>query len=125
MGSRWLERAPAHAAWTLITWYVLAGHEDTFVEAWRQLGLEMAALDHPPMWGVLLRNAHDPLAFSCFGPWSSFQAIELMRKNASVQEAFQKLVDCCHEAELGTFHLAGHIDAKNILGVTSPGCATG
>lgn len=112
MQTTWLERAPAHAAWTLVTWYVIEGREGEFVEAWRVLGAALAVLSHPPMWGVLLQNHHDPRAFSSFGPWRSFQEIEAMRKDSSVQEAFQRLVDCCHEAAAGTYGLAGRIDAR-------------
>ena len=116
MQTQWLERAPAHAAWTLVTWYVIDGREDEFVEAWRLLGAALAMLSQPPMWGVLLQNHHDPRAFSSFGPWHSFQEIETMRKDASVQEAFQRLVDCCHEAEAGTFAIAARIDARTPAG---------
>jgi hypothetical protein len=112
MQTRWIERAPAHAAWTLVTWYVIEGREAAFVEAWRILGETLAVLSHPPMWGVLLQNAHDPRAFSSFGPWRSFQEIDSMRKSPSVQEAFQRLVDCCHAAESGTFRLADSIDVR-------------
>lgn len=110
-----LERAPAHGAWTLVTWRVLDGRENAFIEAWRALGEALAGLDHPPMWGVLLQNHHDSRAFSSFGPWHSFHEIEVMRKDASVQEAFQRLVDCCHEAEGGTFRLAEHMDARGLV----------
>lgn len=112
MQTRWLERAPAHAAWTLVTWYVIEGREGEFIEAWRTLGAVLAVLSQPPMWGVLLQNHHNPRAFSSFGPWRSFQEIDVMRRDPSVQEAFQRLVDCCHEAEPGTFRLAERMDAR-------------
>ena len=118
MRRRSLERAPSHAAWTLVTWRVLDGHESAFVDAWRALGDVLAALDQPPVWGVLLRNHHDPRAFSSFGPWRGFQEVDVMRRNAVVQEAFQRLVDCCHEAEAGTFELAARIDASNPVAQT-------
>ena len=108
------ERAPDHGAWTLVTWRVLDGHERAFIDAWRELGDVLASLDAPPMWGVLLQNHHDPRAFSSFGPWRSFEAIDLMRRDATVQEAFQRLVDCCHEAEAGSFRLAERIDASSL-----------
>jgi hypothetical protein len=113
MRRRSFERAPAHGAWTLVTWRVLEGRESAFIEGWRVLGDVLASLDCPPLWGVLLQNQHDPRAFSSFGPWRSSDEIDLMRRHAGVQEAFQRLVDCCHEAEPGTFRLAGSIDATS------------
>jgi hypothetical protein len=112
MGTRGVGRAPAHAAWTLATWRVIEGREAAFVEAWTAFGRVLSGLSEPPIWGLLLQNQHDPRVFSSFGPWRNFHEIDIMRKDASVQEAFQRLVDCCHEAEAGTFRLTARVDAR-------------
>lgn len=114
MPTRWLQRAPTHAAWTLVTWLVIEGREDAFIEAWRTLGHVLSVLNQPPIWSVLLQNQHDSRAFSSFGPWPGVQAIEIMRRDAGVQEAFQRLVDCCHQADAGTFRLAELIDSRGL-----------
>jgi hypothetical protein len=95
--------APAQQTWTLIVWRVVHGREQEFVEAWRDLRASFAALAQPPCWWLLLENQHETGVFYSFGPWKDAAAADAMRRDTAVQDAFQRLIDCCHEADMGTY----------------------
>jgi hypothetical protein len=99
--------APAQDTWTLIVWRVMRGQEATFVRAWHGLHAAFAGLAQPPCWWLLLENQHEAGVFYSFGPWCHPSAADAMRRDPAVQDAFQRLIDCCHEADLGTYRTAG------------------
>jgi len=103
--------APPHEAWTLVVWRVVHGREHDFVDAFTALRDAVSALDQPPIWWVLLQNKHDSGTYYSFGPWHGFEAVDSMRRDVGVQEAFQRLVDCCHEANPDTCRRVAGADA--------------
>jgi hypothetical protein len=90
--------APSHEAWTLVVWRVVQGREQDFVQAWTTLRDIVVSLDQPPIWYLLLQNQYDSGTYYSVGPWNGFEAVKRMRRDPRVQDAFQKLVECCHEA---------------------------
>ena len=93
---------PSHEAWTLVVWRVVRGQERAFVDAWHTLRDIVTSLERPPLWCLLVQNQFESGTFYSFGPWDGFEAVESMRRDVKVQEAFQRLVDCCHEATSDT-----------------------
>ena len=94
--------APSHEAWTLVVWRVVHGRENDFIDAWNHLRDVVNALERPPIWWLLLQNQYDSGMFYSFGPWDGFESVASMRRDVHVQDAFQRLVECCHEASPDT-----------------------
>ncbi|HEY8548710.1 MAG TPA: hypothetical protein VIL35_02035 [Vicinamibacterales bacterium] len=94
---------PPFETWTLIVWRVVRGRERAFLAAWGDLRAALDALERPPCWCLLLENQHEAGLFYAFGPWDDPAAVEAMRRDPAVQDAFQRLIDCCHEVDFGTY----------------------
>lgn len=93
------------AVYTLGVWRVKSGKEDTFIEAWKELGTIFARLPQPPGKGTLLQSLDDSLLFYSFGPWNSLADIQKMRNNPDAQEGIHKLRELCTEATPGGYRV--------------------
>lgn len=98
---------PRH--YTHAEWRVAPGREEDFIAAWRALADCFSALDHPPLWGTLLRSETDPSLFYSFGPWASAEDVARMRSDASARAALDRLIALCERATPGPCRLVAHV----------------
>ncbi len=90
--------------YTLAVWKVKEGREDEFVRAWSDvLVAGFRSLDHPPVWGKLLRSVEDPRLFYSFGPWERKEDILAMRADPRGGGAIAKVAELCDEVTPGVF----------------------
>jgi heme-degrading monooxygenase HmoA len=98
------------SVYTLGVWRVKPGREDEFIEAWKGLGKLFSQLPMPPGGkGTLVQSLTDPLLFYSFGEWSSMEAIQAMRKDATAQEGIKKVAELCTEATPGSFRMVAEV----------------
>jgi hypothetical protein len=90
-------------AYTVSHWRVTRGQEGAFREAWADLGRAFACLGRPSISGTLLQHRTDPTLFISFGPWNSPEDIDAMRRDASAQDAFLRVVALCDHAEQSAY----------------------
>ena len=98
--------------YTHALWRVKPGNEEAFIEAWTALAEAFSNLDHPPLWGTLLRSATERNVFYSFGPWRSSTDVERMRNSETAQAAISELRQLCEEATPGMYHMVKHIEAE-------------
>lgn len=82
--------------YTLGEWKVKAGHEATFIAAWRELGDWTEATVPGNTWAKLLRDRDDPQRFVSFGPWVNEAAVARWRAHPGFQDrvaAIQPLLE--------------------------------
>ena len=79
------------AVYTHALWRVRPGNDEAFITAWNDLSGVFSALDHPPIWGTLIRSATEPNLFYSFGPWHSAGDIDAMRADGNAQTALAHL----------------------------------
>lgn len=92
--------------YTLAQWRVREGREDEFVRMWEDdLAATFAGLEHPPLWGRLLRSTQDPRLFYSFGPWRRREDIAAMRSSSRAKEIFQAMAALCEEMHPGEYEL--------------------
>src|SRR5512141_2873903 len=92
------------SVYTLGMWRVKPGKEAEFIEAWKELGQLFSQLPQPPGGkGTLVQSLNDPLLFYSFGEWSSMEAIQAMRQDATAQDGIRQVAELCTEAKPGSF----------------------
>jgi hypothetical protein len=92
------------AYYTLAVWRVTEGREDEFVRAWTEiLSATFLSLDHPPVWGKLVRSVEDPRLFYSFGPWRSREDILAMRADPRGSGAIAQVAELCDQVTPGVF----------------------
>ena len=102
--------------YTLGAWRVKPGKEVEFVAEWKALGKLFAQLPLPPGGkGTLVQSLSDPLLFYSFGAWSSMEAIQAMRKDATAQEGIKKVGELCSEATPGSFRVVAEVEGVSTL----------
>ena len=95
--------------YTHAEWLVLAGREEEFIAAWKELGRAFAALEQPPLWGSLLRSTTEPRLFYSFGPWRSTEDVAAMRAHAPTLAVLQRVRALCERATPGGYERVAHI----------------
>jgi hypothetical protein len=96
--------------YTHAEWLVLPGREEEFIAAWKELGDAFAALEHPPIWGTLLRSTSERRLFYSFGPWRSVADVAAMRAHAPTQVSLQRVGALCERATPGGYERVAHVD---------------
>lgn len=97
--------------YTCGTWTVIAGREDDFVAAWRDLA-EWTAQEMPgASWARLVQRSDAPNVFLSFGPWESEDAIAAWRDSAGFQERVGRIRELLEAFEPGTFTLRAGVGA--------------
>jgi hypothetical protein len=96
--------------YTHAEWLVLPGREDEFIAAWKELGSAFGALEHPPLWGSLLRSSTEPRLFYSFGPWRSADDVTAMRSHAPTLAVLQRVRSLCERATPAGYERVAHID---------------
>ncbi len=92
--------------YTLGMWRVKPGKEAEFIEAWKGLSGVFSKLPQPPGGkGTLVQSLNDPLLFYSFGEWTSMDAIQAMRQDATAQAGIKKVGELCTEATPGSFRV--------------------
>lgn len=99
----------ANVVYTHAVWRVKPGHEQQFIEAWRELARVFTGLAVPPLWGSLLRNTADRSVFYSFGPWRNLQDAQAMRADPEAQRAIAAVRQCCLEATPEICELVDHV----------------
>lgn len=100
----------AEAVYTLGVWRAKQGKEAEFIQEWKALGKVFSQLPMPPGGkGTLVQSLTDPLLFYSFGEWSSMEAIQAMRKDATAQEGIRKVAELCTEATPGSFRVVAEV----------------
>jgi hypothetical protein len=97
-------------AYTMSSWRVTAGQEIAFREAWTDLNRTFATLRRKPLSGTLLQHRTDPTLFIALGSWTTAEDIEAMRRDASVQDAFLRVIELCDDAEMNSFLEVAHCE---------------
>lgn len=96
--------------YTHAEWLVHPGREDEFITAWNDLASAFAALEHPPLWGSLLRSTTEPRLFYSFGPWRSAEDVAAMRAHAPTVAVLQRVRALCERATPGGYERVAHVD---------------
>ena len=94
--------------YTHALWRVKPGQQEVFVEAWKALGQIFAKLPGSGK-GTLIQSISDDTLFYSFGPWSSLESIEGMRRDADARKGIQRLEELCDEAAPGTYRVVGQV----------------
>jgi hypothetical protein len=97
-------------AFTMSSWRVSTGQEVAFREAWTDLDRAFATLRRRPLSGTLLQHRTDPTLFISLGSWTSAEDIEAMRRDATAQDAFLRVIELCDDAEMNSFIEVAHYD---------------
>jgi heme-degrading monooxygenase HmoA len=95
--------------YTHALWRVKPGQQPQFVEAWTALGQIFAKLPGCGP-GTLIQSISDATLFYSFGPWSSLQAIEAMRRDPDALNGIQRVKELCDEAVPGTYQVVGEVN---------------
>jgi hypothetical protein len=98
--------------YTHALWRVKPGNEEAFIAAWTDLSNVFSALNHPPIWGTLIRSATEPNLFYSFGPWHSAGDVESMRRDENATVALAHLRSLCDEATPGMYFLVRHVEVE-------------
>jgi heme-degrading monooxygenase HmoA len=97
-------------AYTMSSWRVTTGQEIAFREAWTDLDRAFATLRRRPLSGTLLQHRTDPTLFISLGSWTSAEDIEAMRRDATAQDAFLRVIELCDDAEMSSFIEVAHYE---------------
>ena len=97
-------------AYTMSSWRVTTGQEVAFREAWTDLDRAFATLRRRPLSGTLLQHRTDPTLFISLGSWTSAEDIEAMRRDATAQDAFLRVIELCDDAEMNSFIEVAHYE---------------
>lgn len=97
--------------YTLGIWTVKPGHEDEFIDAWRDLATRTAA-EFPAPTATLLRDRDQPNLFISYGPWTSPQDIENWRSSATFRHGVARIRDVLDGFEPHTMDQVVAIDDR-------------
>jgi heme-degrading monooxygenase HmoA len=95
--------------YTLGIWTVQPGHEDDFVDAWKELA-DRTKADFPDETATLLRDRDQPNRFISFGPWESLAQIEEWRNSDTFKSGVGKLREVLDDFTPHTMDLAAEIE---------------
>jgi hypothetical protein len=92
-------------AYMVSLWRVSAGQEEAFRTAWLELAQVFVHHRHPALFGVLLQHQTDRSLFYSFGPWTSTEDVEALRRSPEAQDAFLRVAALCDEAQPGVYQV--------------------
>lgn len=92
------------ATYTHTTWHVKPGHEDEFVQRWREW-IEWSHLQGLGPAARLLRDVERPSTFISFGPWLSRDAVRNWRAEAGYHERVARMQEVLETFEPRTLEL--------------------
>jgi heme-degrading monooxygenase HmoA len=78
------------SVFTLGIWTIKPGHEEEFIEAWRDMATQTQA-EFPDAHGTLLRDREAPNRFISFGPWESLEQVEMWRASAAFRDGVARM----------------------------------
>ena len=89
-------------------WHVKPGHEQEFVDGWREFAT-WSRDEFTPAWGKLLRNKDDPTHFVSIGEWPDDQAIEAWRASEGFKQRLGKLRELLDGVSVRALDLAAEV----------------
>jgi heme-degrading monooxygenase HmoA len=93
---------------THTTWKVKPGHEDEFVERWREWA-EWSHRQGLRAHARLLRDVESPATFVSFGPWETIAAVRTWRAEAGYHERVARLQELVEAFEPRTLEQVAEI----------------
>ena len=96
------------------TWFVKAGREEEFVEAWSELARWTAAEIAPGARAMLLRDRDDPSRFVSLGPWENEELIVAWRESEGFGSRVGAIRELLVEFEAHTLELATQVGDRSI-----------
>lgn len=97
------------AVYTSGDWRVKPGHEQDFVDAWRELAEWSTSEYGPGGWGKLLWDKQDASRFRSVGAWPDEHTVEKWRASAGFKERFARIGESLEEVSIRTFDLAAEV----------------
>lgn len=91
-------------------WTVIAGKEDEFVDAWRDLAEWTSENIEGAGWAKLLQDGEQPNVFLSFGRWENLAAIQAWRSADGFAERIGNMRGMLEDFEAHISQLAAEIE---------------
>ncbi len=91
--------------YTLASWHIKEGHEEAFLQVWKEELASAFLSVNPTAQGTLIQSLEDPRQFYSFGPWESLEQMQAARSDPRARAAIGKLMGLCDEAKPGPFRV--------------------